>query len=111
MDRDTIPGHDDRKAGYLSHAVNTANLQPARSARLQWGRIVVGALLLEIALIIVFVPLLMVSPTPLVLNLVVVGCVVFGFVVSWWAVRRVRSRPVFHATLIGVLATLIYLAL
>jgi hypothetical protein len=81
------------------------------STKLQWGRIVAGAFLLELALFVVFVPLLVSFDVPTVVPFVVVGCFVFGFVISWWMVRKVRGRHVLHATLIGVLATAIYLLL
>ena len=94
----------------MSQAVKTA-AQPANPARLQWGRIVAGALLVEIALMIVFVPLLAFTQAPWLMRLIAVGCFVFGFVISRWMVRKVRSRPVLHGALIGVLATVIYLGL
>ena len=79
--------------------------------KLQWGRIVAGALLLEVALIIVFVPLLLSFDVAKVVPFVVIGCFVFGFAITWWVVRKVRGRPVLHGTLIGVLATAIYILL
>ena len=81
------------------------------STKLQWGRIIAGAFLLEVALIVVFVPPLMLLDPTTVVPIVPVGCFVLGFAISWWAVRKVRARFVLHATLIGVLATAIYLLL
>jgi hypothetical protein len=80
-------------------------------ARLQWGRIIAGAVLLELALIIVFVPLLVSFDTKIIVPFVVVGCFVFGIAAGWWTVRKVRGRPILHATLVGIVATIIYLVL
>ena len=70
-----------------------------------------AAFLLEIALIIVFVPLLLNFDPARVVPYVGIGCFVFGFVITWLVVRTIHSRPVLHGTLIGVLATAIYLVL
>ena len=78
---------------------------------IQWGRVVAGAFLLEVALIVLFVPLsLRTGMAPLV-PFVPVGCLALGFVFGWWVVRKVRSRPVLHGTLVGIVATAIYLIL
>jgi hypothetical protein len=81
------------------------------SIKLQWGRIIAGAVLLELALIIVFVPLLASFDPKIVVPFVVVGCFVFGVAAGWWTVRKVRGRHVLHATLVGLVATIIYLLL
>src|SRR6266446_6702268 len=79
--------------------------------KIQWGRIVAGAFLLEIALIVLFIPISLWTGMPPLIPFVPIGCLVLGFLFGWWTVRKVRSRPVLHATLVGILATLIYLAL
>ena len=84
---------------------------PPMSAKLQWGRIVAGAFLLEGALIVAFVPLLLSLDASTIVPIVPVGVFVFGFVISWWIVRKVRAHRVLHGALIGVLATVIYLVL
>ena len=81
------------------------------SNKLQWGRIIVGALLVEIALIIVFIPLLAVADIQTLIPFVVAGVFVFGFAITWCLARKVRSRHVLHGTLIGVIATVLYLLL
>ena len=78
---------------------------------MSWGRIIAGAILLELALIVVFVPLLAIYDIATLGPYVAAGCVVFGFAFGWWTVRKVRSRRLLHATLVGVVATLIYLGL
>ena len=81
------------------------------SNRLQWGRITIGALLVEIALVLVFVPLLAVVDIQTLIPFIVLGVFVFGFAITWWLVRKVRARHVLHGALIGVIATVLYLLL
>ena len=78
---------------------------------IRWGRIVAGAFLLEIALIALFVPFLMWWEMESLVPFVPFGCLGLGFAAGWWVVRKVRSRPVLHGVLAGVLATVIYLLL
>ena len=77
---------------------------------IQWVRILMGALLLEIVLFATLVPLSFVNAT-LFLTAVPVGVFVFGYLVSRWVLRHVRSAPLLHGVLIGVVATAIYLGL
>lgn len=79
--------------------------------KIRWGRIIAGAFLLELALIIVFVPLISVAGLDRLIPSVVVGCFVFGFAAGWWVARPLPGRQVFHATATGILATAIYMAL
>ena len=79
--------------------------------KIQWGRVIAGAVCLELALIIVFVPLIAKYGVPTLGPFVTAGCLVFGFLVSWWFVRKVVARHILHGTLMGILATLIYLGL
>ena len=81
------------------------------SAKLQWGRILVGGLLVEIALILVFIPLLSVADITTLMPFIMIGVFVLGFVISWWIVKRVKGRHVLHGTLIGIFATLLYIVL
>jgi len=83
------------------------------STNLQWARIMTGAILLEVALIIAFVPLLhlsLFSVTAIAPFLPVVA-LVLGFVISWWFLRKVRVRPLLHGLLMGLLATVLYIAM
>jgi hypothetical protein len=76
-----------------------------------WGRIVAGSLLLEIVLIIVFVPLLSLYTVPALSPYIAAGCFVFGFLAGRWTVKKVRSNHLMHGLLVGILATAIYIAL
>jgi hypothetical protein len=42
---------------------------------------------------------------------VAVGCAVFGFLFGVWIARRVRGRFVLHGALLGIAATVLYLAI
>ena len=79
--------------------------------KLQWGRIVAGAFLVEVALIIVFVPLLLSFDVATITPFLDVGVFVFGFVITWWLAKKVRAHPLLHGVLIGLLATALYVAM
>jgi hypothetical protein len=81
------------------------------SSNLQWLRIIMGAILLEVALIIAFVPLLHLSLFSLtvIAPFLPVVALLLGFVISWWFARQVRARPFLHGSLMGLLATVIYI--
>jgi hypothetical protein len=83
------------------------------SSNLQWSRIVVGAVLLEVALIIAFVPLLHLAlfNVTVIAPFLPVVAFILGFVISSWLVRKVKVRPSLHGLLIGVLATVLYIAM
>jgi hypothetical protein len=95
----------------MSGTVSTVARPPDDSTRIRWGRIVAGAFLLELALGVVFVPLIAVVEFDRLIPFIVVGCFVFGFGCGWWVARKLRGRQIFHATAAGILATAIYLGL
>jgi hypothetical protein len=63
------------------------------------------------ALIVVFIPFAMLYEMPVIVPFVPIGTFVFGFLVTRWMLRRVPSRRILHGTLIGILATAIYVIL
>jgi hypothetical protein len=77
---------------------------------IRWMRIVLGALLLEVVLLVTLVPLSFVNMT-LFVTAVPIGAFVFGYLVTWWILRDVPSARILHGTLIGIVATAIYLGL
>jgi cytochrome c oxidase assembly factor CtaG len=77
---------------------------------IRWGRVIVGAFLLEIVLMVTLTPLSLLSSTVF-LTAVPIGVFVFGYLVSWRILRQVPSRPLTHGALLGVLATAMYVAL
>ena len=77
---------------------------------IRWMRVILGALLLEVVLLVTLVPLSFINMT-LFLTAVPIGAFVFGYLVSWWMLRRVPSAPLLHGALIGVVAMAIYFGL
>jgi hypothetical protein len=76
-----------------------------------WSRIIAGAFLLEIALIIVFVPLLSLFTVPALSPYIAAGCFVFGILAGQWTVKKVKTNHLMHGLLVGIFATVIYIAL
>jgi len=96
----------------------------AADQRMRWGRIVIGAVLLEVVLVALAVPLLPLVDNPLtggapdpskdftIFFLVVsaVACAV-GALAGWWVARPLSQRFVLHGAATGVVATVIYLGI
>ena len=78
--------------------------------KIGWRRVVLGALLLEIALFAVLVPISFVNLT-LFLTAVPIGTFTFGYFVTRWLLRRLSTRLVLHGALIGAVATVMYFGL
>ena len=81
------------------------------SSKLRWGWIVAGAVILEVALIILFVPMLIYMDVATIAPYAGIGTFGLGFLTSWWIVRKVPGRRLLHGALIGILATIIYVGL
>lgn len=79
--------------------------------RLRVGRIVAGAFLLEFVLVIVLIPPAALVGMERVIPFVYPSLLVFGFLVTWWILRKVPHRSVAHGTLIGIVATAMYVLL
>jgi hypothetical protein len=77
---------------------------------IRWTRVILGALLLEVVLLVTLVPLSFLNMT-LFLTAVPIGVFVFGYLVSWWILRKVPSALMLHGALIGIAATAMYLGL
>jgi len=95
----------------MARTLPTGTRSLGDSTKIRWGRIVAGAVLLELALGIVFIPLISVVGLDRLIPFIVVGCFVFGFGCGWWVARKLPGRQVFHATAAGILATALYLGL
>jgi len=76
---------------------------------MRWGRIIAGAFLLELLLIIALVPPLQLLGPERVIPFASPAVLIFGFGVAWWILRKVSHRRVLHGALIGTFATAIYL--
>ncbi len=98
--------------------------QSATTGRIHWGRIVIGAVLIEAALMVVAVPLLAGVDNPFAGGAasaagdftvffvsVAAACFAIGGVVGTWVARPLSSRFVLHGALSGIVATAIYLAI
>ena len=103
----------------------TAQQHIATSAgQIRWGRIVIGAVLLEAVLIVAAIPLLGFVANPLAPGAqnasgdytiffvsVTVACFVVGALAGWWVARPLSSQFMLHGALTGIVATAIYLAI
>lgn len=79
--------------------------------RMHWVRILIGGFLAEAALIVLVIPIAMKWGQHPLLYIAPVGSLVLCFLFAWWVGRGVESRFVVHGLLVGMVATLIYLAL
>ena len=91
---------------------------------IRWGRVILGALLVEVALFVVLIPVAMAVNNPFFTAAdttstdfttffvaVLISCFAFGFLAAMWTVRPLTSRFALHGTLVGVIATAMYLGL
>ena len=92
--------------------------------RIRWGRIVIGALLIEAILIALTLPMLTLMDNPLATGTpgrsgdftgffaaVAAECFAAGALAGWWVARPLPSGFVLHGALSGIAATAIYLGL
>jgi hypothetical protein len=80
--------------------------------QLRWWRIVVGAVVVEVVLLGIAIPLnLSANGRAALLVLVIPLCVAATFAGGWWGARRARGLFVLHGLLLGAAAALIYGAL
>src|SRR5206468_5680828 len=92
-------------------------------AGIHWGRVVLGAFLLELALFAVLIPIGLafgLPPTPpdvqpvdatVFFMSVPVACLVLGYLFGMWLARTVAANVVGHGALLGIVATMIYLGI
>ena len=78
---------------------------------IRWGRVVGLAFVLEAALFAALVPIQSLLSLRVWFAAVAVGCALFGYIAGRFAARGLTSHAVLHGLLVGVVATLIYLAL
>ncbi len=81
------------------------------STRIHWGRILLGGLLAEVALILAIVPLGLRLGDKFLHYTAPPGSFVMCFLGALWVCRRIESHFILHGTLVGVVAALIYVAL
>ncbi len=78
---------------------------------IRWVRVLIGGLLAEVAVFAVVVPLSFALGQRSLFYTAPVASLVACFLLAWWVGRGVGSRFVLHGALVGVVATLIYIAL
>ena len=81
------------------------------SSRIRWGRIVIGGLIAEIALIIAIVPAGLRFGQTFLHYTAAPGSFLTCFLAALWVCRGVQSRLVLHGVLVGVVAAVIYIGL
>jgi hypothetical protein len=81
------------------------------SSRIHWIRILIGGFLAEVAVFVVVIPVLKMYGQHPLLYVAPVASLVMCFLFAWWVGRRIESRFVLHGVLVGVVATLLYVAL
>jgi hypothetical protein len=79
--------------------------------KIRWLRILVAALLYEVALIALTIPLTLFISMEALVPAVPVIVFVVGFPAGMWVSRTLTSGFVLHGTLVGIVATVMYLGL
>src|ERR1700690_3526632 len=79
--------------------------------RIRWGRILIGGLLAEVALILAIVPLGLRLGDNFLHYTAPPGSFVMCFLGALWVCRRIESHFILHGTLVGGVAALIYVGL
>ena len=108
----------------MTNATTTHRHDVTTAGPIRWGRIVIGAFLLEAVLIAAAVPLLGFVANPLAPGAqntsgdytiffvsVTAACFIVGTLLGWWVARPLTSQFALHGALTGIVATAIYLAI
>ena len=78
---------------------------------IHWGRILLAAFLTELGIFAVFIPVLVKYGEQPARYTVPPLALVMTFLLSVWAGKGIESRFVLHGVLVGIVATLMYVAL
>ncbi len=78
---------------------------------LRWGRILAGGLLVEVGIIVVFVPVVVWGTERASQITAVAVCFPMAVLFAWWAARKAPSQRILDWFLVGLVATVIYLLL
>jgi hypothetical protein len=78
---------------------------------IQWGRILLAALLMELVLFAIAIPLNLTGLRNVALYAVPPAALIATLAITIWLGRGIRSKLVLHGILIGVAGTLMYVAL
>ena len=78
---------------------------------IQWGRVLLAAFLMEVILFAIAIPLFLGGAGRLLVYVVPPVALVATFAVTVWLGRRIKTKFVLHGVLIGIVGTLIYIAI
>src|ERR1700730_7725978 len=78
---------------------------------IQWGRVLLAAFLMEVILFAIAIPLFLSGAGRLLVYVVPLVALAATFAVTVWLGRRIKTKPVLHGVLIGVVGTLMYVGL
>lgn len=84
----------------------------AQKLSLRWGRVLIGAVLMEVVLFAIaagayFLP----NGQALLLYVIPPACLLVSLYFGYWAARGAGNRYILHGTLVGVVAAVVYVAL
>ena len=80
-------------------------------SRIHWLRALIGGFLAEAAVFVVVIPILLTAGQRPLLYVAPIASLLMCFLLAIWVARGVESHFVLHGILVGVVATLIYVAL
>jgi len=78
---------------------------------IQWGRVLLAAFLMEVVLFAVAISLFLGGAGRLLVYVVPPLALVATFAVTVWLGRKIKTNFVLHGALIGVVGTLVYIAI
>ena len=76
---------------------------------MRWGWILLGGFLAELLVFALVIPLSLLAGPQSLLYSAPPASFVGTLVSGWWVARKARRRPVLHGTLVGLVATVIYI--
>jgi putative membrane protein (TIGR04086 family) len=78
---------------------------------IQWGRVLLAAFVMELILIAIAIPLFLSGAGRVLVYVIPPTAFIATFAVTVWLGRKIKSNLVLHGVLIGVVGTLMYIAL
>jgi hypothetical protein len=78
---------------------------------IQWGRVLLAAFVMELILIAIAIPLFLSGAGRVLVYVIPPAAFIATFAVTVWLGRKIKSNLVLHGVLIGVVGTLMYIAL
>ena len=78
---------------------------------IQWGRVLLAAFVMELVLIAIAVPLFKSGAGRVLVYVIPPAALIATFAITVWLGRKINSKFVLHGTLIGIVGTLMYIAL